>query len=112
MAELGYLCTHAPKPNSPCLEMSDRADGCALFIRSAMFTLASLEVFTYFGQNQVGIIAVLEPCHKRPDGSRRRLVLATTHLKAAKSLEGEQSRAAEASQLLDKIQQVHMYFPS
>ena len=33
MNALGYDCFFAPKPASACLEVSDRSDGCSLFLR-------------------------------------------------------------------------------
>jgi endonuclease/exonuclease/phosphatase family metal-dependent hydrolase len=83
------------------------ADGCAILYRTSALSLISSHAFTYAFptdggaddalqiQNQVALLNLFE--HRR---SGEKFVVATTHLKADKSAEGERARKAEASQLL------------
>ena len=79
---LGYAGYFAPKPTSACLEVSDRSDGCALFVKRSRLRVVSCETKTLAlsiakltssgeleeeavgsniqAQNQVALIAVLE----------------------------------------------------
>ena len=77
----GYSGYFAPKPTSACLEVSDKSDGCALFVKRSRLRVLSCETKTLAlsitklsegelqeesvgtnlrAQNQIGIIAVLE----------------------------------------------------
>lgn len=77
----GYSGYFAPKPTSACLEVSDKRDGCALFVKRSRLRVLSCETKTLAlsitklsegelqeesvgtnlrAQNQIGIIAVLE----------------------------------------------------
>ena len=79
MYELGYVGYFAPKPTSGCLDVSENADGCAMFIKRNKFRVLSCEAkslalsiaklkegeldedeTSISQQNQVAIIAVLE----------------------------------------------------
>ena len=77
--EMGYVGYFAPKPTSGCLDVSEYADGCALFVKKDKFRVLSCEAkslalsiaklkegeldedeTSISQQNQVAIIAVLE----------------------------------------------------
>ena len=77
--ERGYMGYFAPKPTSGCLDVSEYADGCALFVKKNKFRVLSCEAkslalsiaklkegeldedeTSISQQNQVAIIAVLE----------------------------------------------------
>ena len=111
MERRGYLGLFSPKPCSPCLAVSSRPDGCAMFIRTAALRLVSSTSLTYSSNgvpdNQVAIVAVLEPAvvPHPPPALRPRIVVATTHLKATKTAEGERSRASQVEQLLRALEQ-------
>jgi hypothetical protein len=47
MSRRGYTSYFAPKPRSPCLEVSTRADGSAIFINSKTLSCISSFSFTY-----------------------------------------------------------------
>lgn len=47
MNSLGYDCFFAPKPASACLEVSDRSDGCSIFINRKKLKVVSSQVITY-----------------------------------------------------------------
>ena len=55
MSRRGYTSYFAPKPRSPCLEVSTRADGSAIFINSKTLSCMSSFSFTY------AIDEILEP---------------------------------------------------
>ncbi|OQR99898.1 nocturnin-like isoform 2 [Achlya hypogyna] len=104
----GYTGHFAPKPASPCLQVSDRRDGCAIFIASR-FTALTHDVLSYEccvppssgtpeRQNQLALVLEL-----RDEISGRPLTVACTHLKAAKDAAGEDIRQQEASMLCSHL---------
>lgn len=44
LTKLGYKGIFAPKPASACLEVSNRSDGCAVFVKSTKIQIRSSEV--------------------------------------------------------------------
>lgn len=46
LAKHGYDGTFAPKPTSACLQVSDRSDGCAIFVNTDKLRFVSTEVRT------------------------------------------------------------------
>jgi hypothetical protein len=74
-------------------------------------------MFTMRPQNQVAILAVCEVVNQKTSSStsssRDRptpaVIIATTHLKAAKNAVGELYRFNEAEQLLAAVHKVHMF---
>ena len=124
LAAKGYDGLFAPKPASACLEVSDNFDGCAIFINRNKLRIVSSETITFAlskadlaingkaeitnvddtkikAQNQVGLIAV---CRLLAGGPP--IVVATTHLKAAKNAMGENYRYVEIMQLLTGIEKL------
>lgn len=68
----------------------DSADGVAIFVQSDRFDVGHHECITLEGMNQVLILLQLIPLHASPTGAkdtRRRLYVATTHLKAKEGFE-------------------------
>jgi len=126
LAKEGYDGMFAPKPASACLEVSDRSDGCAIFLKRDKIRAVSSEALTYAlvpestgdptsklitsskiwqnlrVQNQVALIAICEVLTKDGDVCTS-VVVATTHLKAAKTADGELCRYGETQQLLSAI---------
>jgi endonuclease/exonuclease/phosphatase family metal-dependent hydrolase len=114
------------KPASPTLQFGDTEDGCCILYKASKLELLNSHSFTYAYQeagaadgcrkiqNQVALL-----CHFRlknstldsnsdssssdGDSPERHLIVATTHLKAEKTLEGETARAAQALQLLSAV---------
>jgi endonuclease/exonuclease/phosphatase family metal-dependent hydrolase len=117
------------KPASPTLQFGDTEDGCCILYKASKLELLNSHSFTYAYQeagaaegcrkiqNQVALL-----CHFRlkhngstssnvcssdsssdSDAPERHIIVATTHLKAEKSLEGETARAAQALQLLSAV---------
>jgi len=123
LAAKGYDGLFAPKPASACLEVSDNFDGCAIFVNRNKLRIVSSETITFAlskadlainsegevsnnvddtkvkAQNQVGIIAV---CRLLTGGPP--IIVATTHLTAAKNAMGEVYRYVEIMQLLNGIE--------
>jgi len=76
-------------------------DGCALFVKTSKFQLLEEDVQRFHLQDtdsQVGIIAQLQPTEPG-----KRLILATTHLKATKTAAGEEIRRDQIKYLLQRI---------
>lgn len=120
-----------PRVASMCLEVSPRSDGCALFVHRSKLAVVHMEAFTYAipvsdpstgkhricSQNQVALIAT---CHVTSSanssavsggdgGGDACVVIATTHLKAAKTEEGEKVRLKEMEQLMERIEQIRRH---
>lgn len=108
---LGYDGRFIKKPYSPCKNSLDPnlEDGCALFWRRDRLTLVELDTMNYEklnpdGQptgtksNQVALLATL-----LAKGAAGPAIFAVTHLAAAKTAEGERTRAQQAAQLLDRL---------
>ena len=110
MERRGYLGIFAVKPCSPCLAVSSRPDGCALFVREEHLRLVSSSTLVYSSgstpDNQVAILAVLEPASRPRSDVAWRLVVATTHLKATKTAAGEACRERQVGQLLSALEGV------
>lgn len=110
LRKLGYEGLFVPKPASLCRQVSERSDGCALFFRTRLFKLVASSSFSYASPsnppskalNQVALLAVLQPVAPY---ALSPIIVATTHLKASKTLEGERIRCSEISQLLDALEQ-------
>mmetsp|Transcript_7500 Transcript_7500/g.16412 ORF Transcript_7500/g.16412 Transcript_7500/m.16412 type:complete len:387 (+) Transcript_7500:301-1461(+) len=103
LAKEGYDGMFAPKPASACLEVSDRSDGCAIFLKRDKIRAVSSEIWQNLRvQNQVALIAICEVLTKDGDVCTS-VVVATTHLKAAKTADGELCRYGETQQLLSAI---------
>ena len=130
---LGYDGVFAPKPASACLEVSDRSDGCCIFMRRSKLKLISSQTITYVlstedqekeitemnkyaqiseerrrklrAQNQVALIIV---CQLQDDFVKNipPIVIGTTHLKATKTETGERFRQREALQFLDAVSKI------
>jgi endonuclease/exonuclease/phosphatase family metal-dependent hydrolase len=111
----GYEGLFFKKPNSPCRSSRDPSleDGCALFWKNESMKLVSFETMNYdrfdlHGKplneksNQVALIAVVEPLGGIP------MAVATTHLLAAKTPEGERTRSQQINQLLGRLQQLNL----
>jgi hypothetical protein len=129
LASRGYEGHFAPKPASSCLQVSPNSDGCAIFVRrkklrvvsreTVTFTLSKAEVesdstdTTKRAQNQVGLMALCEflPRDDYRSGAETMpyIILATTHLKAAKSANGENYRVSEVEQLLASIYRLQQH---
>jgi len=104
---LGYSGCFVAKPNSPCRQSLNPSleDGCALFWRREAFALRHVESISYgaargraWATNQVALVAELRPRDGTPP-----FVLATTHLAAKKTSEGESLRVQQVSELLDHL---------
>jgi mRNA deadenylase 3'-5' endonuclease subunit Ccr4 len=136
---LGYDGFFAPKPASACLEVSDRSDGCSIFVRRSLLKVISSQTITYVlsaedrnvdirefnsyaqvseerrgalrAQNQVALVLV---CELRDEFRSLQnvppIVIATTHLKATKSEAGERFRQREVLQYLDYVSKVVKVF--
>lgn len=115
MSWLGYDGRFLSKPDSPCKESLDPKleDGCAIFwkrnkvvvkdVETMNFDRLSVEgVPTGKKSNQVALLLTLQPHNAAP------VVVAATHLMAAKSLEGERGRAQQVTQLLDRLHQLDL----
>lgn len=107
----GYDGVFAAKPVSTCLEVSDKPDGCAVFYKRDKLRLTSTESMTYAlskteKQNQVALLLVFQLQRITADGDAAApaVVVATTHLKAAKTAVGERHRLDEAQQLLRALE--------
>lgn len=129
----GYDGFFAPKPASACLEVHDNSDGCAIFYKRDKLSFVSAETMTYAlskadvmintqaskavreeekqlrTQNQVALILVCDLLSPIGDNQNQdndespQVIIATTHLKAAKTALGEQYRLKESQQLLAAI---------
>jgi mRNA deadenylase 3'-5' endonuclease subunit Ccr4 len=128
----GYDSHYAPKPASACLEVHENSDGCVLFWKRNKLRVLSRETLTfalskadlrtdsetdYAGsdtqmrtQNQVALFVV---CRLLDENNGTLLVdsphivLATTHLKAAKTATGEKYREREVRQMLTQLERIH-----
>ena len=60
LRRLGYDGLYAPKPISPCLEVSKNSDGCAIFVKRSKLRFISSEVCTVFV-----MILLSSSCHFR-----------------------------------------------
>jgi hypothetical protein len=115
------------------LEVSDRSDGCTIFVRRSKLRIVSAQTMTYVlskedknqdisefnkyaqvseerrdklrAQNQVALILVAELMDVFA-GNVPPVVIGTTHLKATKSESGERFRQREALQFLDSVTKV------
>ena len=134
LSQRGYDGLFAPKPASACLEVSENSDGCAIFIRRKKLRFLSSETLTFAfskaaldenvvvdddkqikAQNQVALITLCELVNNRKgyDDVKNQLysktppiIIATTHLKAAKNSIGEKTRYLEICQLLTALDNV------
>eukprot|EP00746_Dinoflagellata_sp_MGD_P014740 gnl/MRDRNA2_/MRDRNA2_132466_c0_seq1.p1 gnl/MRDRNA2_/MRDRNA2_132466_c0~~gnl/MRDRNA2_/MRDRNA2_132466_c0_seq1.p1 ORF type:complete len:274 (-),score=40.22 gnl/MRDRNA2_/MRDRNA2_132466_c0_seq1:12-785(-) len=110
MNGLGYTGRFLCKPNSPCKYSLDPSlsDGCALFWRHDSVSILDMETmnfdnFSAAGQptgkkaNQVAILAILKPHSGTP------FLFVVTHLLAAKTEDGENTRSQQIGQLLDRV---------
>lgn len=116
LTALGYLGSFIAKPNSPCKRTapdSGLEDGCALFWRNDTVELKQLETMNYDNyaedgtptgekSNQVAILATLKVQGAGP------VVAAVTHLSAAKTPEGERSRAHQMSELINRLSSLRL----
>jgi endonuclease/exonuclease/phosphatase family metal-dependent hydrolase len=116
------------KPASPTLQFGDTEDGCCILYKASKLELLNSHSFTYAYQeagaaegcrkiqNQVALLCHFRLKHSGSGSSdsisdsssgstapERHLIVATTHLKAEKTLEGETARAAQALQLLSAV---------
>lgn len=90
----GYVGVFRPKRYSPCLPITGRQDGCAMFLRTARFAVeADRRVSFAAGSSQCALIIVATD---RDSGER--LTLACTHLKAKGG--NDAIRADQARELL------------
>eukprot|EP01139_Manchomonas_bermudensis_P024801 Amastigsp_a843565_216.p1 type:complete len:400 gc:universal Amastigsp_a843565_216:1232-33(-) len=103
---LGYASAYIKKPKSPCLKNTGGRleDGCAVFVRAALFEIERVEagpLVTKEGtpQNQVSLTAWL-----RVRATGRTIVTVVAHLKADKTAEGESIRAEQIDCLLARIE--------
>ncbi len=94
----GYDGIFIPKPRSPGVKFGWYSDGCALFWKRSSFELVKEVRGAYDVGNQVYLIATL---HHRY--SNKRLVVATSHLKASKSIQNEEIRTSQAKQLIHQV---------
>lgn len=53
LRRLGYDGLYAPKPISPCLEVSKNSDGCAIFVKRNKLRYISSEVLNLFVKNEI-----------------------------------------------------------
>jgi nocturnin len=132
LSHRGYDGLFAPKPASACLEVSENSDGCAIFIRRKKLRFLSSETLTFAfskaslddsftidddkqikAQNQVALITLCELVTDKNDDNDSKLyikappiIIATTHLKAAKNNIGEKIRYLEICQLLASLDNV------
>jgi Endonuclease/Exonuclease/phosphatase family len=104
LGQLGWTGTFAAKEDSPCLQYSDRPDGCAIFWNANDWAVRGEPLHhTYDGQGQVLVGVHLTRKGETPDGALSELYVATTHLKATKNEKGAQIRAAEAKEAADLL---------
>ncbi|CAK4108956.1 unnamed protein product [Aphanomyces euteiches] len=99
LSDLGYAGHFVSKPHSPCLEYSNNADGCAIFLNRAkglhMKHMCSPRYDLEDGSpsNQIALIGKIYQ-YDSP-----LFVVACTHLKATKTAEGEALRLSQVKQL-------------
>merc|ERR1712142_114562 len=83
LRSIGYEGLFVPKPDSPCLYLSDNngPDGCAIFYRTCQFQLdrSASHTLSVWGVESNQVILSLLLTHKK---TGRELCVATTHLKA------------------------------
>ncbi len=88
-----------PKQNSPGSNQGWFSDGCALFWKREKFELIDKITKSYqVGKNQIYIILTL---HHRETG--RKLIVATTHLKAKQNSTNEQIRTCQVEELMNRL---------
>lgn len=102
LASLGYVGHFTPKPDSPCLYLSNNSgpDGCAIFYKKDKFDLVKLdsrvlEVWKV-QSNQVVLSATL-----RSKKTSKEMVFATTHLKARNGVVMPTLRNEQGKDLMD-----------
>ncbi|KAH9061653.1 hypothetical protein Ae201684P_020988 [Aphanomyces euteiches] len=99
LSDLGYAGHFVSKPHSPCLEYSNNADGCAIFLNRAkglhMKHMCSPRYDLEDGSpsSQIALIGKIYQ-YDSP-----LFVVACTHLKATKTAEGEALRLSQVKQL-------------
>ncbi|KAG5176946.1 Endonuclease/exonuclease/phosphatase [Tribonema minus] len=121
LATVGYRGCFVKKPASPTLQYGDLEDGCAILYRADKVEVLNSHSLVYAIAdtpgaprkicNQVAIMALLRlktdaegaAGGDGASGGYKHFVLATTHLKADKSAEGEAVRAQQARQLLAEV---------
>lgn len=99
----GYRGIFAPKPSSPCLQVSSKPDGCAIFFKEGV-VLTHSSVLSFKNQNQISLIGVFE-------WNSKQMIVATTHLKAQKDQNGESIRVAETQELLAYLESKYATLP-
>ena len=102
LSHFGYEGVFFPKLNSPCLKFGDSnySDGCALFWKSDMLSLASRKDIRYESTDssvwsQVAILARLKTVR-----SGRTFLVGVTHLKSKEGEKNEKRRTESLKQLL------------
>jgi nocturnin len=102
----GYAGLFHKKPKSPCLAHCELEDGCALWYKTARLELVSSRVIQYVDPREAKPKALNQGAQivlLRVRATGQLLVVANTHLKAAKTAKGELIRALQAQQLLDVV---------
>ncbi|KAF0692056.1 Aste57867_16800 [Aphanomyces stellatus] len=113
LAPNGYVGHFVSKPHSPCLEVSDAPDGCAVFVRKSkgfhMHHICSERFHDADGKpgNQIALIVHVTVV----DDEIAPFLVVCTHLKSTKSREGEALRAIQVEQLLEHLERDHAHLP-
>mmetsp|Transcript_21583 Transcript_21583/g.50804 ORF Transcript_21583/g.50804 Transcript_21583/m.50804 type:complete len:336 (+) Transcript_21583:3-1010(+) len=96
LEECGYTGTFLKKVQSPCLRyIPTLEDGCAIFWKRDKWEATRVLEHNYQGQNQM--LLAVEFVSKTSDS---RLVVASTHLAAAKTAEGASQREGQVLELV------------
>jgi mRNA deadenylase 3'-5' endonuclease subunit Ccr4 len=98
----GYDGYFAYKTRSPCVRLGWYSDGSSLFWRKTVFELISCKRQEYRVGTQVYILAVL--LHKH---TRRRVIVAVTHLKAQSNVANEKIRCSQVDELLEEVSKLY-----
>ena len=104
----GYEGIFFPKCDSPCLYFEDNngPDGCALFYRSAQFSLGKNSGLILKNQkgedsHQVALLAEFKMKSTKPANESLSFFVAMAHLKA--KTEGRELRAAQGKHLIEEV---------
>jgi len=95
--EVGYDSLFCPKLESPTLTRGWYSDGVAIFWKKNEFVLEDSEAATQISRNPV-VMVTLKDIKKG-----RRLLVATTHLKASEGPEAEGRRFNQVKELLQRV---------
>ena len=102
-----YSYFNCPKANSPAVSTGAQPDGCVMLINNDRFEVLDAQIVYYKLGNGINSGGIVVGVKDKKNGSG--LVFSTTHLKAKASVENENIRCEQISQLLLRIKGMRQF---